>query len=104
MSEATAARHHHHPLHHSRSPAWTGRATSFGVFAVLAVGAIYAATALVSDLRAMPQTTTLLPFVLLAIALLIALGFEFVNGFHDTANAVATVIYTHSLPAQVAVV
>ncbi len=37
-------------------------------------------------------------FVLLGIALLIALGFEFVNGFHDTANAVATVIYTHSLP------
>jgi len=36
--------------------------------------------------------------------LLIALGFEFVNGFHDTANAVATVIYTHSLPAQVAVI
>src|SRR6516165_2359102 len=36
--------------------------------------------------------------------LLIALGFEFVNGFHDTANAVATVIYTRSLPAHVAVV
>jgi PiT family inorganic phosphate transporter len=43
-------------------------------------------------------------FVLLGLALLIALGFEFVNGFHDTANAVATVIYTHSMPAQVAVV
>ena len=43
-------------------------------------------------------------FVLLGLALLIALGFEFVNGFHDTANAVATVIYTHSLPAQIAVV
>jgi len=43
-------------------------------------------------------------FVLLGLALLIALGFEFVNGFHDTANAVATVIYTNSLPAQVAVV
>lgn len=42
--------------------------------------------------------------VLLAIALLIALGFEFVNGFHDTANAVATVIYTRSLPPGVAVV
>ena len=42
-------------------------------------------------------------FLLLGLALLIALGFEFVNGFHDTANAVATVIYTHSLPAQVAV-
>lgn len=43
-------------------------------------------------------------FLLLAAALVIALGFEFVNGFHDTANAVATVIYTHSLPANVAVV
>ena len=42
--------------------------------------------------------------ILLGLALLIALGFEFVNGFHDTANAVATVIYTHSLPAQVAVI
>jgi PiT family inorganic phosphate transporter len=41
---------------------------------------------------------------LLGVALFVALGFEFVNGFHDTANAVATVIYTHSLPANVAVV
>jgi PiT family inorganic phosphate transporter len=48
--------------------------------------------------------TTILPFLLLGVALWIALGFEFVNGFHDTANAVATVIYTHALPAQVAVV
>jgi hypothetical protein len=32
-----------------------------------------------------------------------ALGFEFVNGFHDTANAVATVIYTNLLPAEFAV-
>jgi len=46
----------------------------------------------------------LLSFFLLGVALLIALGFEFVNGFHDTANAVATVIYTHSLPPPVAVV
>ena len=43
------------------------------------------------------------PIILLLVALLIALGFEFVNGFHDTANAVATVIYTHSLPAEFAV-
>ena len=43
-------------------------------------------------------------FVLLGIALLIALGCEFVNGFHDTANAVATVIDTHSLPPHVAVI
>ncbi len=41
--------------------------------------------------------TSAWPYLLLALALLIALGFEFVNGFHDTANAVATVIYTHSL-------
>ena len=44
------------------------------------------------------------PYVLLGVALLIALGFEFVNGFHDTANAVATVIYTHSLEPNIAVV
>ena len=45
-----------------------------------------------------------MPFILLFVALLIALGFEFVNGFHDTANAVATVIYTRALPANIAVV
>jgi PiT family inorganic phosphate transporter len=48
--------------------------------------------------------TTYAPFILLFVALLIALAFEFVNGFHDTANAVATVIYTRALPANVAVV
>jgi PiT family inorganic phosphate transporter len=48
--------------------------------------------------------TSVWPFVLLGVALLIALGFEFVNGFHDTANAVATVIYTHSLDPNIAVV
>jgi inorganic phosphate transporter, PiT family len=40
----------------------------------------------------------------LILALGIALSFECVNGFHDTANAVATVIYTHSLPPQTAVI
>jgi inorganic phosphate transporter, PiT family len=39
----------------------------------------------------------------LLLALLMALSFEFVNGFHDTANAVATVIYTHSLKPWIAV-
>ena len=48
--------------------------------------------------------TSVWPYVLLGLALLIALGFEFVNGFHDTANAVATVIYTNSLEPGVAVV
>ena len=115
MSDATIVRpvvsphdsrapHPHHPLHHAREPRWTQRATSFGVFGILALGAIYAGTSLIGDLASMPATTTILPFVLLGVALCIALGFEFVNGFHDTANAVATVIYTHSLPPQVAVV
>ena len=42
--------------------------------------------------------------ILLVLALGLALGFEFVNGFHDTANAVATVIYTNSLKPTWAVI
>jgi inorganic phosphate transporter, PiT family len=72
---------------------------------LLAIGVGYTVFSLVGDINgAMPQGMTLLPFLLLGVALLIALGFEFVNGFHDTANAVATVIYTHSLSPQIAVV
>src|ERR1700739_1136263 len=41
-------------------------------------------------------------FLILALGL--ALSFEFVNGFHDTANAVATVIYTPSLKPWIAVI
>lgn len=37
-------------------------------------------------------------------AIILAVGFDFVNGFHDTANAVATVIYTKSLKPGVAIV
>ena len=55
------------------------------------------------DLDAVKSTGSW-PYMLLGLALLIALGFEFVNGFHDTANAVATVIYTNSLEPHVAVV
>ena len=47
---------------------------------------------------------TFLTYFLLALAVGLALGFEFVNGFHDTANAVATVIYTHTLKPTAAVV
>ena len=47
--------------------------------------------------------TSIYPYILLGVALLVALGFEFVNGFHDTANAVATVIYTHSMEPHLAV-
>ena len=78
---------------------------ALGLLAVLALGLFYMAYSIRSDIEvAGGGPTTILPFILLGVALLIALGFEFVNGFHDTANAVATVIYTHALPAQVAVV
>src|SRR5262252_1928879 len=64
---------------------------------ILLGGAIFTIYNLSSDVtEAGARPTTYVPFFLLGIALLIALGFEFVNGFHDTANAVATVIYTHS--------
>ncbi len=42
--------------------------------------------------------------ILLCLAIALALSFEFVNGFHDTANAVATVIYTHTLKPYQAVI
>jgi PiT family inorganic phosphate transporter len=69
----------------------------------LVAGAIYCAFQLIGDLESV-RMGSILPYLLLGVALLIALGFEFVNGFHDTANAVATVIYTHSLAPSVAVV
>ena len=72
---------------------------------VVAAGLLFTAYSIYSDVGASnTRVTSLVPFMLLFVALLIALGFEFVNGFHDTANAVATVIYTRSLPANLAVV
>ncbi|HXX05107.1 MAG TPA: inorganic phosphate transporter, partial [Xanthobacteraceae bacterium] len=74
-------------------------------FGVVAAALLFVAYSVYSDVDAAGQKiTNLAPFILLFVALLIALGFEFVNGFHDTANAVATVIYTRSLPANIAVV
>ncbi|HEX8817494.1 MAG TPA: inorganic phosphate transporter [Terriglobales bacterium] len=72
----------------------------FGI--VFIVGISYAAYHLLSDL-AIDHQSSLTPYILLGFALLVALGFEFVNGFHDTANAVATVIYTHSMEPHIAV-
>ncbi|MGY2050025.1 inorganic phosphate transporter [Methylobacterium sp. JK268] len=79
---------------------------AIATFLLLLVGGLgYAVYGLVSDMHAAGQPPLAIgAFVLLGLALLIALGFEFVNGFHDTANAVATVIYTHSLSPVVAVV
>ncbi len=82
-----------------------GMATVILFVGLLALGLAYAAWSLSNDVSAAGMgATTYVSFILLGVALIIALGFEFVNGFHDTANAVATVIYTHSLSPGVAVV
>jgi inorganic phosphate transporter, PiT family len=85
--------HSHHPI------------MAFVFLGVIAAAILFTAYSIYVDVEATgTQVKTYLPYVLLFVALLIALGFEFVNGFHDTANAVATVIYTRALPAPVAVV
>jgi len=96
MPDAQGARPH---LDHK-----AGLVTALIFLALLSVGLLFTGYSLVTDIsQAGAVAVTWLPYLLLGIALLIALGFEFVNGFHDTANAVATVIYTHSLPANFAV-
>ncbi|MFP4906298.1 inorganic phosphate transporter, partial [Paraburkholderia sp. BR14261] len=91
------------PLSPYRAPSARRRGIGIALFlAVITAGAIYVIDHLVVDLRAVRESSAL-PFILLGLALLIALGFEFVNGFHDTANAVATVIYTNSLDPHLAV-
>jgi inorganic phosphate transporter, PiT family len=83
-----------------KSPGFLGLA----VFGVVLLGGIgYAGFHLANDLSG-THLESAWPYILLGVALLIALAFEFVNGFHDTANAVATVIYTHSLDPNIAVV
>jgi inorganic phosphate transporter, PiT family len=98
MPAPTAHAAVHDKLH--RAPGKVGIAV-FGV--VFLIGVIYAGSHLLHDLQYAPSTSAM-PYILLGIALFVALGFEFVNGFHDTANAVATVIYTHSLEPHYAVV
>src|SRR3982075_1360339 len=72
---------------------------------VVAAALLFVAYSIYVDIDATgTRVTSYLPYILLFVALLIALGFEFVNGFHDTANAVATVIYTRAMPANIAVV
>jgi PiT family inorganic phosphate transporter len=72
---------------------------------VLATALIYVALSIYSDvMESGSAVPSLAPYLAIFCALVIALSFEFINGFHDTANAVATVIYTHSLPPHGAVV
>ena len=81
----------------------SGAAMAAAIALVLGIGLAYVAIELYPDLVSSPLQSVL-PYLLLGVALLIALGFEFVNGFHDTANAVATVIYTHSMQPNLAVI
>ena len=74
------------------------------VFGILVVAGIAYITSHLSADLALVHSPSIFPYILLGLALFIALGFEFVNGFHDTANAVATVIYTNSLEPNVAVI
>jgi PiT family inorganic phosphate transporter len=88
----------HHKL--NKSPGMIGMI----IFGVVLIGGMgYAVSQLANDLSG-THLASAWPYILLGLALFIALGFEFVNGFHDTANAVATVIYTHSLEPHIAVV
>jgi PiT family inorganic phosphate transporter len=78
----------------------TGKIGMIGFGVALVAGLGYIIYAMSADLVSVQSA----PYLLLGVALLTALAFEFVNGFHDTANAVATVIYTHSLEPHIAVV
>ncbi len=80
-----------------------GRIGMIGFGVVLIFGVIFIGYSLSQDLAGL-ELGSALPYILLGTALFVALGFEFVNGFHDTANAVATVIYTHSMEPHIAVV
>ena len=86
-------------LRFKKQPKWL----IYVFIAIGLTGLMYVLSKLIGDLSSTHPTTTF-PFLLLGLALIIALGFEFVNGFHDTANAVASVIYTHSLDPHAAVI
>jgi PiT family inorganic phosphate transporter len=105
---ATHSHRHHHHKKPEGGPDLDGGTHFVGIIifvALLVVGLGFTIHGLMGDMAsAGTQPLAIGAFVLLGAALVIALGFEFVNGFHDTANAVATVIYTHSMPAQLAVV
>src|SRR5580698_1332780 len=100
MSQATIVEDPAEPDLNERPPI----ATRVVFVTLLIAGLAYCGYSLRADISDVGEVIHLGVFALLGIALLIALGFEFVNGFHDTANAVATVIYTHSMHPVIAVV
>ncbi|BDW10464.1 phosphate transporter [Polynucleobacter sp. SHI8] len=106
---ASAKSHHsgHDEVMRPNLDAKPNMITAIIFIGLLVAGLLYSAYSISNDVTATNHgvpVTNWVPFLLLGVALLIALGFEFVNGFHDTANAVATVIYTNALPANFAVI
>lgn len=92
------------PIPLQTGPRFRASRGGWAIFGVALAGGIgYIVFQLSRDLAGAGSQTSW-PLLVLGAALLIALGFECVNGFHDTANAVATVIYTNSLEPQLAVV
>jgi PiT family inorganic phosphate transporter len=110
MGSSASAKHHndgHDEVMRPNLDAKPSFVTAIIFIGLLVAGLIYSAFSISQDVQATSHgqaVTNWVPFILLGVALLIALGFEFVNGFHDTANAVATVIYTNSMQPNVAVV
>ncbi len=108
MSDSTLSAHGAVQPAHFKRPNMDAKPHILSVlifFVLLGAGLVFTVYGLTSDITsAGGEPLAITALVLLGVALLIALGFEFVNGFHDTANAVATVIYTHSLPADAAVI
>jgi PiT family inorganic phosphate transporter len=97
----------HSPGAPSAKPKLDRKPNRLGILAfllALLAGLAYAGASVLRDTSAVGEPLAIGAFAFLGLALLIALGFEFVNGFHDTANAVATVIYTHSMPPLFAVI
>jgi PiT family inorganic phosphate transporter len=78
--------------------------TQIALFTVLGAGLSFVGWCFYNDTSDTISLSEWAGLVMVAAALVVALVFQFANGFHDTANAAATVIYTHSLTPQVAVV
>jgi inorganic phosphate transporter, PiT family len=104
MTDITASTHAYPGKTGPKLDQKTSPVTMIVFCALLAAGLGYGVHGLIDDIQNAHETLALGVFAMLGLALLIALGFEFVNGFHDTANAVATVIYTHSMPPVFAVI
>src|SRR2546422_7341209 len=49
------------------------------------------------------MSTVIVPFAIVVLVVIVTLGFDFVNGFHDAANSIATVVSTRVLSPRLAV-